>query len=162
MTKNEALKLALIIEEFDGNDESLPLELLKPIAETLRALAQPVQELEYCMDYHCAGDCGQPHNQKEMQTFLVAQPAQEPVAWEWRYDSCGHAVVNRLVVTETPEPTLFLKNVFARGPFPLYTAPQQRTWVGLTEDERSELVTLHHKWNEYGQAIEAKLKEKNT
>jgi hypothetical protein len=40
----EALKLALIIEEFDGNDESLPLELLKPIAETLRALAQPAQE----------------------------------------------------------------------------------------------------------------------
>jgi hypothetical protein len=53
----------------------------------------------------------------------LAQPVQEPVAWEWRYDSCGHAVVNRLVVTETPEPTLFLKNVFARGPFPLYTAP---------------------------------------
>jgi hypothetical protein len=37
-----------------------------------------------------------------------------------------------------------------------------RPWGGLTEDERSELVTLHHKWNEYGQAIEAKLKEKNT
>jgi hypothetical protein len=44
MTKDEALKLALIIEEFDGNDESLPLELLKPIATTLRALAQPEQE----------------------------------------------------------------------------------------------------------------------
>ena len=42
MTKErEALKLALVIDEFDGNDESLPLELLKPIAETLRALAQP-------------------------------------------------------------------------------------------------------------------------
>ena len=41
MTKDEALKLALVIDEFDGNDESLPLELLKPIAETLRALAQP-------------------------------------------------------------------------------------------------------------------------
>ena len=38
----------------------------------------------------------------------------------------------------------------------------QRTWVGLTDKERSELVTLHHGWNEYGQAIEAKLKEKNT
>jgi hypothetical protein len=39
---------------------------------------------------------------------------------------------------------------------------QERTWVGLTDEERSELVTLHHGWNEYGQAIEAKLKEKNT
>ena len=53
----------------------------------------------------------------------AAQPVQEPVAWGWRYDSCGHAVVNRLVATETSEPTLFLKNVFARGPFPLYAAP---------------------------------------
>jgi len=38
----------------------------------------------------------------------------------------------------------------------------QRTWVGLTDDERSQLVTLHHGWNEYAQAIEAKLKERNT
>jgi hypothetical protein len=38
----------------------------------------------------------------------------------------------------------------------------QRTWVGLTDEERSQLVTLHHGWNEYAQAIEAKLKEKNT
>jgi hypothetical protein len=45
---------------------------------------------------------------------------------------------------------------------PLYTTPPQRTWVGLTDDERSELVTLHHGWNEYGQAIEAKLKGLNT
>jgi len=41
-----------------------------------------------------------------------------------------------------------------------YTA-SQRTWVGLTDEERSDLVTLHHGWNEYGQAIEAKLKELN-
>ena len=40
----EALKLAEIIEHFDSNDESLPLELLKEISATLRALAQPEQE----------------------------------------------------------------------------------------------------------------------
>lgn len=39
--EREALKLAEIIEHFDSNDESLPLELLKEIAATLRALAQP-------------------------------------------------------------------------------------------------------------------------
>ena len=39
MNKNEALTLALVVEGFDNNDESLPLELLKPIAATLRALA---------------------------------------------------------------------------------------------------------------------------
>ena len=43
----------------------------------------------------------------------------------------------------------------------LYTHPPQHTWVGLTDEERSQLVTLHHGWNEYAQAIEAKLKEKN-
>jgi len=41
-----------------------------------------------------------------------------------------------------------------------YTHLPQRTWVGLTDEERSQLVTLCHGWNEYGQAIEAKLKEK--
>ena len=42
--KNETLKLALVIEEFDRNNESLPLELLKPIAETLRGLAQRTEQ----------------------------------------------------------------------------------------------------------------------
>jgi hypothetical protein len=41
------------------------------------------------------------------------------------------------------------------------TQTYQRPWVGLTDEERSQLVTLHHGWNEYGQAIEAKLKELN-
>ena len=41
-------------------------------------------------------------------------------------------------------------------------SPLTKEWVGLTDEERSQLVTLHHGWNEYGQAIEAKLKEKNT
>ena len=46
---------------------------------------------------------------------------------------------------------------------PLYTAPQKREWVGLTDEEKAELDA------EYGDdtlahldAIEAKLKEKNT
>jgi hypothetical protein len=35
-------------------------------------------------------------------------------------------------------------------------------FVGLTDEDRSELLKQHHGWNEFGQAIEAKLKEKNT
>ena len=38
----------------------------------------------------------------------------------------------------------------------------KREWQGLTDEQRSDLVTLHHGWNEYGQAIEAKLRSKNT
>jgi len=48
----------------------------------------------------------------------------------------------------------------------LYTTPPQRTWVGLTEDEAIELLPIGD-WEiestlEFAQAIEAKLKEKNT
>jgi hypothetical protein len=47
---------------------------------------------------------------------------------------------------------------------PLYTHPPQRTWVGLSEQQRNdiendfEVVVSKHVFN----AIEAKLKEKNT
>ena len=52
---------------------------------------------------------------------------------------------------------------------PLYTTPPQRTWVGLTELEKAEIVNL--KWwdwedtfdiDGFARAIEAKLKERNT
>jgi TRAP-type C4-dicarboxylate transport system substrate-binding protein len=44
---------------------------------------------------------------------------------------------------------------------PLYT--HQRTWVGLTDEEREELMdTYDVASTDYAQAIEAKLKEKNT
>jgi hypothetical protein len=36
-----------------------------------------MDQTEYCKDYHCAGDCGQPHNQKEMQG-IAAQSAERP------------------------------------------------------------------------------------
>jgi hypothetical protein len=52
----------------------------------------------------------------------------------------------------------FLRRDWAKWQ-PLYAAP--REWVGLTDEDRSELLTQHHAWNEFGQAIEAKLREKN-
>jgi hypothetical protein len=44
---------------------------------------------------------------------------------------------------------------------PLYTAPPQREWIGLTDEEVSETLTEHHGWQQFAKAIEAKLKEKN-
>ena len=38
----------------------------------------------------------------------------------------------------------------------------QRTWVGLTDDEISELSKGHIVRSTYARAIEAKLKERNT
>ncbi len=48
---------------------------------------------------------------------------------------------------------------------PLYTTPQQRTWVGLTLPDREKLRDQFEDWNypaSLVSAIEAKLKEKNT
>jgi len=36
---------------------------------------QRVPLVEYCTDYHCARDCGQPHDQKDMRDFFTSQPA---------------------------------------------------------------------------------------
>ena len=83
----------------------------------------------------------------------MAQPEQEPVAW---MDEFG--------------------NVFSlgaqRGPKhlnepmkPLYTAPQRREWVGLTDEEIEQacvpLGAAMLSFTEVARAIEAKLKEKN-
>lgn len=38
----------------------------------------------------------------------------------------------------------------------------QRTWVGLTEEEISELIRATHNTGSFVRAIEAKLKAKNT
>jgi hypothetical protein len=45
---------------------------------------------------------------------------------------------------------------------PLYEHLPQRTWVGLTDDEISELSKGHIVRSTYARAIEAKLKESNT
>ena len=84
--------------------------------------------------------------------YTHSQPEQEPVAW-MVYTQDGQSVY----VTDNPTDIQDSQRAL-----PIYTTPPQRTWVGLTDKERSELVTLHHGWNEYGQAIENKLKEKNT
>ena len=74
----------------------------------------------------------------------AAQPEQEPVAW---LDVEGNGI-----------------------PVPVYTTPPQRTWVGLTKDQMLEILKeidpetqrLPIGFRMFADAIEAKLKEKNT
>jgi hypothetical protein len=40
--------------------------------------------------------------------------------------------------------------------------PPQRTWVGLTDEEISELIRATHNTGSFVRAIQAKLKEKNS
>ena len=71
----------------------------------------------------------------------LAQPEQEPVAWEQFYPDIG-------------------KPQLTHPPQGIYYTPPQRTWVGLTDEEMQDL------WDRYAhmemmRAIEAKLKDKN-
>ena len=87
----------------------------------------------------------------ELETQL-AQPEQEPVAWEQFYPDIG-------------------KPQLTHPPQGIYYTPPQRTWVGLTDEEIEAFDTWHDNreeevgWcnpSEIVAYIEAKLKEKNT
>lgn len=85
--------------------------------------------------------------------------AQEPVAWVYQ------------CTVDNSEPVLLRKkqNWAESGTglwveTPLYTTPPQRPWVGLTYEEQRELYKKHEMdgWGHFYNAIESKLKEKNT
>ena len=83
---------------------------------------------------------------------VLAQPEQEPVAW---MDEDGDVLSASIVDGKG------LRNI------PLYTTPPQRTWIGLTDEDISKIsqrLGIDHddSWTDLKQAIEAKLKEKNT
>ena len=86
---------------------------------------------------------------------LKALDKQEPVAW---MDEDGD-VLSASVVSGKG-----LRNI------PLYTTPPQRTWVGLTDEERNDCLVdadpceclADPEAEELMRCIEAKLKEKNT
>jgi hypothetical protein len=105
----------------------------------------------------CALSDGEPYIVKSKEAITaakeaLAQPVQEPVAW--MCDGEPYAVKQmRLSINGGGEHP---------NQVPLYTAPPQRPWVGLTDEELSELsasgLALWALWK----AIEAKLKKKNT
>jgi len=89
----------------------------------------------------------------------LAQPVQEPVAWMYQSnDEFGWR--DEIQFVQPPNHPVF-RNVVA-----LYTAPPQRTWVGLKPEEILDLFDLNNvygsKWVEFARAVKTKLKEKNT
>jgi len=91
--------------------------------------------------------------QEELGMYDDQKPAQEPVAWGYRSND------GEIYDCISPE-----AHEYAKGDYtvPLYTAPQQRPWVGLTDEEISATSKGHIVRNTFARAIEAKLKEKNT
>jgi hypothetical protein len=86
----------------------------------------------------------------------LAQSEQEPVAWIMEMPPPSGA--DRSVrMTSCKEVTQDWENAI-----PLYTAPPNKEWVGLTDEERFLNDCRSPEEIEYAKAIEAKLKEKNT
>ena len=82
----------------------------------------------------------------------ITQPAQEPVAYLCKPDQHG--------LFDIPTPDKACTDCF-----PVYAAPPQRPWVGLTEEELRDIAGYgpdYFDWKVFGKAIEAKLKDKNT
>lgn len=85
----------------------------------------------------------------ELLRARLSAPDPEPVAWLHSFTGYGWQVVpEKLYPTDQP----------------LYTAPPQRKeWQGLTYEEIEQIVDQH--WEDllmFAEAIEAKLREKNT
>jgi len=87
---------------------------------------------------------------------MAADKMQEPVAWRWGIKKLNGGYEWRYALHKTQDDSV-----------PLYAAPPQREWVGLTEEEirdclGPEAVCIPPGWSRLTRAIEAKLKEKNS
>ena len=92
---------------------------------------------------------------------LAEQPAQqEPVTWGVDWGKAGDiscvSIIKRL-----PDGRIEVVAV-EYAPYSYTSPPAQRTWVGLTDEEKHEIRYSHMTSAEFIEFIEAKLKEKNT
>ena len=160
MSKDEALTLALealyALAAMNHTTQQMKSNAINAIKEALTQEQEPVAWIsENAGLYH-----GKPDKSlNPLPLYLapppcptceaLAQPEQEPVAFICEfYADEGHPFVSF-------EPVTHGTNT------PLYTAPQ-RTWVGLTDEEKHEIRYSHMTSAEFIEFIEAKLKEKNT
>ena len=143
MNKDEALKLALEaledlgMKHYESTGEVLYKETFAAIKE---ALANEALEKKA-------------ENAREL--GLNYEPEQKPVAWMCADESLinkGYARFSHVCMGDWK--------------IPVYTTKPQRTWVGLTDEEIDDLSRTMVKGNKsvnwLCQAIEAKIKEKNT
>jgi hypothetical protein len=93
-------------------------------------------------------------SKRQMAQDKVAQPAQEPVAWIGDSPTRGNG--KRLFWTKGEA------YHYATKHYPLFTAPQQRPWVGLTDDEIALIHADYPNPQGFAKAIQAALRRKNT
>ena len=111
----------------------------KVIEQALEALEYMDVTAEHCVDNRI------PDAAITTLRTALEEPEQEPVA---------HCTLEQLVFLQRMVPST--------GTIALYTAPPQREWVGLTDEEYTELWGMKPDLLNFFRKIEAKLKEKNT
>ena len=138
MTKDEALKLAL--EALEGVLDDAPKVLDASIAGGLYEVVQ-------CRDAITAI--------KE----VLAQPEQEPVGWLDSNDKLAE-FMHKDLKAEHDKRDSSTPRAFQ---IPVYTTPSQRTWVGLTKEERHEISMANRPYcADVMAAHEEELKRRNT
>jgi len=136
MTK-EALKLAL--EALENPWKAGPDGVADAIIAIKEALAQPEQKSVAMADYMALTE--------KYVALKAAQPEQERFMASYEFKQYGYYKDEKGI--------LKLGNIQA-------AQPPQRTWVGLTDEEYTELWGMKPDLLNFFHKIEAKLKEKNT
>ena len=177
----EALKLALeALKEAQTNDDGMEKwdRNKKAIIAIEEALAQPERHELQAKGEHpapCARHCEANAFQIVIKNLKaqLAQPEQEPVCPDCKAKvlyECVACSSNNYPPQPGQEPVCDKDpqgcwNVRCQLGKKCKNTPPQRTWVGLTEDERNEILinAVHHKWDDRKivKDIEDKLKEKN-
>ena len=93
----------------------------------------------------------------------LSAPEPEPVAWRYTIGQSTHHA-DYLVSIKQPNNIYSVDGGGIRidNGEPLYTAPPQREWIGLTDDEKEDVLKGSKNAYDAIERIEAKLKEKNT
>ena len=133
-----------------------PMSVYKEPVTEREALKLALEALEHISKFGCnhvRGVCTCEYREAaDAIKAALAQPAQEPVAYLVLFEGAGKLLE-------------FKKGNYIHGAkvehIPLYTTPPQREWVGLTDEDKSELAKAQHSWEDLCLAVESKLKERN-
>jgi hypothetical protein len=175
MTKDEAMKLAL--EALSCIESPLYVSEINKVGAAMKALRQAIEQenvVSSDTSQERVDETAKQRHEQEPDDLTAAymsgfydgknkyapqpKPKQEPVAW-WDEE----ALDDEFLSFKTKDHTV-----------PLYTAPPQRQWVGLTADEiwkcnkaqigsavEVHICSAHQNVLDFAEAIEAKLREKN-
>jgi hypothetical protein len=150
--EDEALKLALEALESCGS-ENYPLER-KAITSLRKAIAEAEKQEQGEKPFYKVE--GPLHVVCQCDKCKAKQEQGEPVALETVYETIIHWDEGGGKRS---------RRELARRIEALYTTPQQRTWVGLTDREKSNLWLESRaaipRFHTYATLVEAKLKQKN-